>query len=125
MNSKVPTVCTFISILTVQQFQGFVDLRAFTVAVMLHVVSSVLPRSLAAFQNFQFVAQKSKTPSKLTGELKKIYNFFYMRNLAAIMMVPPILPCSLALTEIYQMSHEIPYFGRGRKIIKNKNRVTL
>ena len=68
------------------------------------------------------------------GDEKKNQNFVDFHALNATTMVRLVLPCSFATSwkkiKIFKMSHEIPYFGRGRKMLyekvsKNKNRVTL
>ena len=56
----------------------------------------------------------------------KTSDFFQLRTLTATMklrLVPPLLPLSFAAfwkKKVFQMLHEIPHFGQGRKIFPEK-----
>ena len=66
--------------------------------------------------------QQKKQPLKTDNTLENFENVFDLRILDATMMsrmVSPVLPTQLLCFEklkIFQISHEIPYFGRGHKM---------
>ena len=104
-----------------------------TATMMLRMVPPVLPCILAAFwnKNCNFLS-KYRTKIQVEWLGNKEISYFFLRSLLAPMFhkVPPEIPRSLAVFwnesfKIFQLSQQIPYFRRGRKMSKNKNQVTL
>ena len=113
----------------------FFYLRALTAIMMLHMVPLAFSSS-SAFLRFDFFFNYShENPRILTAEQEKNLEVFDLRILTVSMMlcmVPPVFPRNIApfwkKNQIFQLLHEILYFGRDRKISYEKAsqiRVTL
>ena len=87
----------------------------------------VLPRNFAAFlESWTFLRCRTKIQPYWLRNKKKIQVFDLHTLIETMMvrMVPPVLTRSFAAfwkkNQIFQISHEILYFGRGRKMLYGK-----